>query len=291
LRSVGDSASTLYFLLAASVLNVLLDLLFVAVFHWGVTGAAVATNIAQAVSVVIAWCYMYRKYPVFRIKIRELVWYKDVIVDTVKIGLPIALQLVFVALGLTFIQRAVNGFGQVMTASFTVGQRIEMYLHLPCNALQTALATFTGQNVGAKLYSRVRKGAIQGVLLSLIFTLILSIILWCLAGKLPQLFALSAQASEYCYAHLKAVALIVVVLSLYVPLFGVFQGVRCSLIPTIVALCALTLRVIVTYLAKDSAFFGKSIIWWNGLFGFCLGCTITWSIYYSKYFQKKLTGK
>jgi len=291
LRSVGDSASTLYFLLAASVLNILLDLLFVAVFHWGVTGAAAATNIAQAVSMMIAWCYMYRKYPVFRIKIRELIWYKDVIVDTVKIGLPIALQLVFVALGLTFIQRAVNGFGQVMTASFTVGQRIEMYLHLPCNALQTALATFTGQNVGAKLYSRVRKGAMQGVLLSLIFTLILSVILWFLAGTLPQFFALSDQAAEYCYAHLKAVALIVVVLSLYVPLFGVFQGVRCSLIPTIVALCALTLRVIVTYLVKDSAFFGKSIIWWNGLFGFCLGCTMTWGIYYSRYFQKKLTGE
>ena len=290
LRSVGDSAATLYFLLIASIANILLDLLFVAVFHWGVAGAAVATNIAQALSVAAAWFYMYKKYPVFRCKIRELVWHKEVINDSVKIGLPIALQLVFVALGLTFIQRAVNGFGQVMTASFTVGQRIEMYLHLPCNAMQTALATFTGQNVGAKQYDRVKKGAIQGVMLSVGFTLILSVILWFTAGSLPPLFALSEQAGIYCYRHLKAVALIVIILSIYVPLFGVFQGVRCSLIPTIVALCALTLRVIITYAVKDTSFFGNSIIWWNGLFGFCLGCSITWSIYFSRYFRKKLAG-
>ena len=288
LRSVGDSAATLYFLLIASVVNIVLDLLFVAVLHWKVAGAAAATNISQALAVVAAWIYMLKKYPVFRYKITELRWYGKIAADTVKIGLPIALQLVFVALGLTFIQRAVNGFGQVMTASFTVGQRIEMYLHLPCNALQTALATFTGQNVGAKRYDRVKQGAWQGVMLSAGLTLILSAALWFCAGVLPQAFALSEQAAAYCYAHLKAVALIVIILSLYVPLFGVFQGTKNSLVPTIVALCALTLRVIVTYAVKDTAFFGRSIIWWNGLFGFCLGCTITWSIYLSKRFQKRL---
>lgn len=288
LRSVGDSASTLYFLLIASVINVLLDLLFVAVFHWGVAGAAAATNISQALAVAAAWIYMQKKYPVFRYKLNEFVWLRQVAVDTAKIGMPIAMQLVFVALGLTFIQRAVNGFGQVMTASFTVGQRIEMYLHLPCNALQTALATFTGQNVGAKRFDRVKQGAVQGVLLSALLTLILSLVLWLSAGTLPAAFALSDQAAEYCYAHLKAVALIVVILSLYVPLFGVFQGTKNSLVPTVVALCALTLRVIVTYAVKDSTFLGHTIIWWNGLFGFCLGCLMTWSIYLSKPFQKRL---
>ena len=157
LRSVGDSASTLYFLLIASVLNILLDLLFVGACDMGVAGAAWATNMAQAVSVLAAWSYMHRKYPVFRFKPRELLWEKSAANDTFKIGFPIALQLVFVALGLTFIQRAVNGFGQAMTAAFAVGQRIEMYMHLPCNALQTTLATFTGQNMGAKRYRNVKR--------------------------------------------------------------------------------------------------------------------------------------
>ena len=281
LRSVGDSAATLYFLLIASVLNILLDLLLVGFFKWGVAGAAWATDISQAVSVIAAWWYMHAKYQIFRFGPCCLVWDKTVAADTVKIGLPIALQLVFVALGLTFIQRAVNGFGQVMTATFAVGQRIEMYLHLPCNALQTTLATFTGQNVGAGRMNRVKLGAYQGVLISALFTIILSIPVWCFAGVLPGFFALSDAAANYCTSYLKAIALVVVVLSLYVPLFGVFQGTRHSLIPTITALCALTLRVIVTYVFKDGELFGHTIIWWNPLFGFGLGCILTWIFYFA----------
>lgn len=287
LRSVGDSAATLYFLLIASVLNVLLDLLFVAVWQWGVAGAALATDIAQAVSVAAAWIYMHKKYSIFRFSRRELTWSVPAAKDTFKIGLPIALQLVFVALGLTFIQRAVNGFGQVMTAAFAVGQRIEMYLHLPCNALQTTLATFTGQNVGAKRMDRVRTGAYQGVLISAIFTLILSVAVWCTSGIMPGFFALSSTAASYCTSYLEAVAFEVMVLSLYVPLFGVFQGTKHSLLPTVTALCALTLRVIVTYLFKDSTVFGYTIIWWNPLFGFGLGCVLTWIFHIKLHIVKK----
>ena len=275
LRSVGDSAATFYFILAASILNVLLDLLFVAVFQWGVAGAAWATTILQALSVVAAWIYMHKKYKVFQFRFRELVWDKAVAAATVKIGLPIALQLVFVALGLTFIQRAVNGFGQAMTAAFAVAQRIEMYLHLPCNALQTALATFTGQNVGAKRMDRVNAGAWQGVVLSVLITILLSIPVWCLSGVLPGFFALSDTASGYCSSYLETISLLVAILAIYVPIFGVFQGTNHSLLPTITALCALGLRVLAVYVFKDSQYFGHSIIWWNPLFGFGLGCTLT----------------
>ena len=285
LRSVGDSASTLYFLLIASAMNILLDLLFVGVFDLGVAGAAWATNISQAVSVLTAWIYMHKKYPIFRFKLRELVWEKSAASDTFKIGYPIALQLVFVALGLTFIQRAVNGFGQAMTAAFAVGQRIEMYLHLPCNALQTTLATFTGQNVGAKRMDRVKHGTYQGVVISAIFTLMISIPVWCCARILPGFFALSDTAASYCTSYLQTVAMLIVILSLYVPLFGFFQGIKHSLIPTITALCALGLRVVVTYLFKDSEYFGHTIIWWNAIFGFGIGCTLSY-IFYVKTLKK-----
>ena len=212
LRSVGDSASTLYFLLIASVMNILLDLLFVGVCRWGVAGAAWATNTAQASSVLAAWYYMHRKYPVVRFRLRDLRWSRAAAGDTFRVGLPIALQLVFVALGLTFIQRAVNGFGQAMTAAFAVSQRIEMYLHLPCNALQTTLATFTGQNVGAKRMDRVKLGAYQGVLISVIFTMILSAIVWLSADTLPGFFALSDKAADYFESYLQTIALTVIVL-------------------------------------------------------------------------------
>jgi len=286
LRSVGDSAATLYFLLIASVLNIALDILFVAVFHWGVAGVAIATDISQGCSVAAAWFYMKRRYPVFRYRLRELRWHRAIVRDTFRIGLPIAVQLVIVSLGLTLIQRAVNGFGAVMTASFTVGQRMELYLHLPCNSLQTTLATFTGQNVGAGRLDRVRQGARQGVLLSIVFTALLSALVWCFPAEIIRFFGLSEQAAVYCEAHLRAIALINVILGAYIPLFGVFQGTRHTAIPTMVALAALTVRVSITYLVKDTAFFGSSIIWWNGLFGFCTGGLIAWGCYWSKYWMR-----
>lgn len=98
LRAVGDSAATLYFLLIASVLNILLDLLFVAVFHWGVAGAAIATVIAQAASFVAAYIYMTRKYPVFRFRLSDYHWNRYIIRRTVSIGFPISLQLMIVSI-------------------------------------------------------------------------------------------------------------------------------------------------------------------------------------------------
>lgn len=290
LRAVGDSAATLYFLLLASVLNIFLDLWFVAYLDMGVAGAAVATNISQLVSVIAAWIYMHRKYPFFRYKLQDRKADCAIIRDTVKVGWPIAAQMMIVAMGISLIQRAVNGFGEVMTATFTVGQRIEMYLHLPCNALMTTLATFTGQNVGAKKLFRVKEGVKQGVLISFVSTLILAILIWFFARQLTACFGLGEAASNYSVQYLKATAFIVVILSLYVPVFGVFQGTKHAFIPTIVALCALTLRVVVTYLVKDGEFFGHTIIWWNGIFGFSLGCIITWCCYFSGIWKKNLTN-
>ncbi|MCR5828908.1 MAG: hypothetical protein K6F93_00985 [Lachnospiraceae bacterium] len=198
-----------------------------------------------------------------------------------KSGFPISLQLIVVSFGLTFIQRAVNGFGQVMTASFTVGQRIEMYINLPLNALQTTLATYTGQNVGAGKIDRVKKGTRQTVVISLLMTILISALVWIFAPGIIYLFGLSAQAAEYCLAHLRAVTLINVVLAVYVPIFGVFQGSGHSIFPMIVACGALGMRVLVTYLFRHSTFLSHTVIWWNGIFGFSLGFLITWTFYLS----------
>lgn len=286
LRAIGDSAATLYFLLISSVINILLDLLFVAVFHWGVAGAAAATDIAQLISFIAAYIYMIKKYPVFRFKLKEFIWNRYFALKTLKVGFPIALQLVIVSVGLTFIQRAVNLFGEVMTASFTVGQRIEMYMNLPCNAFQTTLATYTGQNIGAGKTDRVKKGVQQTIIISLILTVCVTLCVWFGAEKIGSLFGLNEEAMVYCVAHLRTIALINIVLSSYIPLFGVFQGSNHPGVPTCVALTAITVRVIVTYIFRYSDFLGYSIVWWNGIFGFGCGFTITWSYYLSKKWMK-----
>ena len=281
LRAVGDSAATLCFLAIASILNIILDIIFVAYFKWGVIGAAVATDISQAVSFIAAYIYMVKKYSIFRFKLSEYVWDNTVIKETVKVGFPISLQLIVVSLGLTLIQRAVNGFGQVMTASFTVGQRIEMYLNLPGNAFQTTLATYTGQNIGAKKYDRVKLGVRQTMLISLTLTLIISFIVHTFAGDIVSLFGLGEEPAKLCIKHLHAIALINVVLSMYFPMFGVFQGANHSIVPMATVLIALSLRVASTYAFRYSPLFGESIIWWNGIFGFGAGLIVTWTYYFS----------
>lgn len=281
LRAIGDSAATLYFLLISSVLNIGLDFLFVAVFKWGVAGAAIATDISQAVSFAAAYLYMSKKYSLFRFKLSEYKWDSKLVGATVKVGFPISLQLIIVSFGLTFIQRAVNGFGKTMTASFTVGQRIEMYLNLPCSAFQTTLATYTGQNIGAGKTRRIKTGVRQTIFISLIMTIVISTIVWIFAENIITLFSLSEQAAEYCLEHLRAISLINIVLSMYIPIFGVFQGSNHSGLPMIVATGALGMRVLVTYLFRYSAFLGHTIIWWNGIFGFGMGFIIIWSYYLS----------
>ena len=282
LRAVGDSAATLYFLLIASVLNIALDIIFVALFRWGVVGAAVATDIAQGASFAAAYLYMTRKYPVFRFKLKEFTWSFELAKKTLITGFPIALQLIVVSFGLTFIQRAVNGFGKAMTASFTVGQRIEMYMNLPCNAFQTTLATYTGQNIGAGKPERVKKGAYQTILMSFLMTVIISVIVWFMTDKIIALFKLGEMSAVHCHYHIRTIALINVVLALYIPLFGVFQGTNHGAAATVVATGALGVRVLVTYLFRYDSFFGHTIIWWNGLFGFGAGFIITWSYYLSE---------
>lgn len=166
-------------------------------------------------------------------------------------------------------------------ASFTVGQRIEQYINLPCNALQTTMATYTGQNIGAGRLDRVKKGAKQSLLISLLTTVVISVLIWIFSEPIAGLFGLEEEAMVYCLPHIRTVAFINIVLALYIPLFGVFQGMGHSGFPAIVATCALGIRVAVTYLFRYSAFLGISIIWWNGLFGFGVGFTVTWIFYLS----------
>ncbi|MCH5155862.1 MAG: polysaccharide biosynthesis C-terminal domain-containing protein, partial [Clostridiales bacterium] len=119
LRGVGDSRATMYFLLIAAVINIGLDILFVGVFHLGALGAALATDLSQVGCCVAAFIYMVKRYPIFRWKFKELTFDRKLAKNTLKVGFPMALQQFIVAIGLVFLQRAVNSYGKFMTASFT----------------------------------------------------------------------------------------------------------------------------------------------------------------------------
>ena len=287
LRSVGDSKASMYFLLIASIVNIGLDLLFVAVFKMGAAGAAIATDISQALSCIAAFIYMYRKYPVFRFGREDFRLDGEIISQIARMGFPVTLQQMIAAFGILFIQRAVNGYGQSMTASFTVGSRIELYAQMPLNSFYMALATYVGQNIGAGNLDRVRKGARQTMLLSFIVTIIIAGLILVYSEQLIRLFGISDQAAELCRQHLKVTVMAFVLQSVYLPLFGVFQGAGDGFAITRTAAVALGIRVLTTYTLCYLPLFGYRIVWWNMMFGFIGGFIITWVHYLRGTWQNK----
>ena len=276
LRGIGDSKATLYFLLVASAINVVLDIIFVYNMNMGVVGAAVATDIAQALSFVVAMVYMMRKYPLFRWSVKEFTFETQLAKRSLKTGFPMALQQFIVSFGFVFIQRAVNSYGEAMTASFSVAQKIETYMTLPASALMTTQGTYTGQNIGAGRIDRVITGAKQTVLMSDLISVCILLAVYIFAKPIVTMFGLGAEAIGYCTAHIRCVAICLLLFASYFPILGLFQGANDALFSTLVATSALAIRVVSTYLLQRIPAISYRMIWWNMLFGWGLGCTITW---------------
>lgn len=276
LRGIRDSKATLYFLLIASVINIALDIVFVYNFRMGVTGAAIATDIAQIASCVAAFAYMMKKYPLFRWKPKEFTFEWTLARQTLQRGFPMALQQLIVSLGFVFIQRAVNSYGEAMTASFSVAQKIETYMTLPSNALLTTQATYTAQNIGAGKPERVITGAKHTVILSELISICILSVVFVFASPIVNAFGLGTEAAGYCTAHIRCVAICLIPFASYYPILGLFQGANNSLYSTFVATSALAIRVVSTYVLQEIPAISYRMVWWNALFGWGLGFILTW---------------
>ena len=287
LRGIGDSKATLYFLLIASIINILLAIIFIYKMQMGVVGAAIATDIAQFVSCLAAFIYMMKKYPVFRWKWNEFTFNWSLAKLTLKTGFPMALQQLTVSAGFIFLQRAVNGYGEAMTASFAVAQNIEAYMTLAANALMITQCTYTGQNIGAGQFRRIITGAKQTVILSEIISVSTLLIVFIFAPNIVAFFGLSSTAAGYCTAHIRCVAMCLILFAAYFPLLGLFQGANNAFYSTFVATMALFIRVVSTYTLQEIPSIGYHMIWWNTFFGWGLGFIITW-LYFLKNFRAKI---
>lgn len=276
LRGIGDSRATLYFLLIASIINVVLDILFVYNFNMGVAGAAVATDIAQIASCVAAFAYMMKKYPLFRWRWKEFTFEWKLAELTLQRGFPMALQQLIVSVGFVFIQRAVNSYGEAMTASYSVAQKVETYMTLPASALMTTQSTYTAQNIGAGRPDRVITGAKHTVVISEIISICILAAVFIFVTPIVTAFGLGPEAAGYCTAHVRCVALCLIPFASYFPLLGLFQGADDALYSTFVATSALTIRAVSTYALQGIPAFGYHMIWWNTLFGWGLGCILAW---------------
>ena len=170
LRAVGDSKRPLLYLAVGGVLNVLLDLIFVWLFQWGVTGVAVATLISQTVPAVLVMVHLLRVKQPYRIMVKKLRLHKEMVRRIFRVGIPAGVQSIVITLSNMVVQYHINSFGPDAIAAFTAYFKVELLLYLPIFSFGQAVTTFTGQNVGAGQYQRVQKGVRLGLLLGVLFT-------------------------------------------------------------------------------------------------------------------------
>jgi putative MATE family efflux protein len=188
MRSLGDSKTPVYFLLLASALNIVLDLLFIVGLGMNVEGAGYATVISQGVSGICCLLYLVFKFPMLRMQPQEWCWDSHFVANLCHMGIPMGLQYSITAIGSVILQTAVNGLGSDAVASITAANRIAMFVVCPFDALGSTMATYGGQNVGAGKLPRLKQGAKAATLLGLTYAIIAFVGLYFLGKYLLLLF-------------------------------------------------------------------------------------------------------
>ena len=195
LRALGDGKTPLYAMIAASATNIVLDLVFVLVFRWGVAGAAAATLIGQLVSCIFCLVQL-RKLEILRLKKSDFAENGKLSAKLLALGTPMALQNCIIAVGGIIIQMVVNGFGVIFIAGFTAANKLFGLLEMAGASYGFAVVTYVGQNLGAKKNERIKKGVNSAALLSLLTSIVIGALML-LGGKLILSCFISGTPEEY----------------------------------------------------------------------------------------------
>jgi putative MATE family efflux protein len=279
LRGLGDSKTPLYFLIVATLANIVLDLLFVLVFRWGVAGVAWATVIAQGLSFLLGLWYLRRpELAVLRIRLRGMRFDPQIFRRSVQIGLPSAVQQVLVALGMLALSRIVNGFGTNVIAAYTAGTRLETFATMPAMNFAMALSAFVGQNVGAGRLDRVRRGYRTTLLMSAGLALAVSAAVVGFRFPLIRLFNADAGVAALGARYLAIVGGAYVLFSTMFVTGGLLRGAGDTLTPMLVTLIALwVVRVPVATLLSRRL--GTDGVWLATPVGWAVGMILILSWY------------
>ena len=236
LRAVGDTQRPLYFLLLAGVVNVLLNLLFVIVFHMGVEGVAIPTVISQCVSAgLVFWCLTKVEGP-YRLHPRHLSIKKDKLLGMVKIGLPAGIQGCSFSISNVLIQSSINSFGSIAMAGNTAGSNIEGFISTAQDAFTQAAISFTGQNLGAGKLKRVDRVLLLCMLLAPGVGLVLSILAVLCGGPLLGIYSSDPEVIQYGMLRLTTVSLLQPIGALMGVTASVLRGMGYSTVPMVVTM-------------------------------------------------------
>ena len=289
LQGFGDSKSSLLFLAIATVLNIILDLLFVVVFHWGVSGVAIATIIAQAFSWIFGLVYMRRKYEVLNFKILKFDFDKEIFKKILKLGLPTGVQQMLFSIGIMSLMSIVNSYGSDFIAGFNAANKIDTFAFMPIQSFSNAVTTYTGQNIGAGRMDRVHKGTVAAVSMSVVVCLV-ALVLIPLGPSILRMFNSDPAVIESGMIYLKNVMPFISLLAIVFTLNAVIRGAGESIVPMFGAIVSLWLgRLPAAYYIANN--FGKEYLFLSYAVGWMFWLLITIPYYMSgkwKYKSQKL---
>lgn len=225
LRALGDSKTPLIFLVIASGINIILDLVFILVFKMGVSGAAYATVIAQFIAMMGSIWYGIKKNPYLQLKKRHFQADLEIFSNSLRLGLPIAAQNALIAFSCVALQSVVNNYGTVVMAAYTATSRVEQFVQQPFGSLGTAVSTFAGQNAGAGRYDRVTAGCKVSVKIVVIFSLIMVAVMFLLGDPIVALFVNEPEVIKIGAKGLQITSLMYIGLGMIYVMRGMLNGV------------------------------------------------------------------
>ncbi len=248
LRGMGDSFSALIYLLIATVINIVLDLLFVAVFHWGVMGVAVATVIAQFASAFLCFLKLMKMTDLFDINWYYLKPTRHHALTMVRLGLPSGITQAIMSFAMIIVQSLTNSFGEMFIAANVIIMRVDGFAMMPNMSFGNSMTTYTGQNVGAKEYDRVQQGAKQGAIMAVGVSTTITILILTFGKYLMGVFTETQELIELSVNMMRILAPGYVAMALTQSLSGVMRGAGDTMTPMWISLCTtVAIRVPVAY--------------------------------------------
>ncbi len=268
MRALGDSKTPLYFLIFSSLLNIVINVVLIAYYHWDVTGAAWGTGIAQFISVLLCTGYLFWKFPLLRLQRKDWHIRLGFLIEHLKIAVPMSLQLSVIGLGIIVIQSICNKFGTDTIAAFASAGRIEQLATMPLFSLGLALTTYVAQNFGARQIRRIRQGVLQCFMLSGAISLIMALIVYYWGHHLVGFFLNhpSADVLEKATMYVQITTMFYFFLSLIFVFRQALQGMGFPMLPLISGIVELFMRGM-------SAFYLAGIY---GYIGICYASPVAW---------------
>lgn len=268
IRSLGDSKNPLYILILCSFLNIIFDLLFIIVFHMGVFGAALATVLAQVISVIGCLGILYYNFKEIRLQKEDLKWDNQYILPLLKNGLPMGLQMSICGIGSLLLQSSVNALGSIYVASVTASERIWQILQSVSASLGSALTVYCGQNVGAKQYKRLRQGIRSTTLLAMVYCVLSTFVIYFFGRGLIGLFINknSVELMDLSYHYLVITGIFFFAQGLIHTLRFSIQGMGYAHFSLIAAMLEMVAR----------SFIGVAIVPKYGFIGACFSNPLAW---------------